>query len=609
MGSFQMPANFPSSALPESSCAYLLQELKMIWDEVGQDQLERERVLLELEQECLEVYRRKVDSANISRVRLHQALADSEAELTNLLLSLGERSLPGRPEKLTGTLKEQLDSITPALREMQLRKEVRMNQFQEVQTQIQRISSEIAGHSEYDSVVVNEGDLSLKKLEEHQHELQRLRKEKSDRLRKVEEYINEVHNLAETMGMDSSKIITDVHPSLLHGSSGQQSKNISDTILDRLKSTVQQLKDEKQKRMEKLHRLGKALTNLWNLLDTPMEDQQPFSHIKFFSSSASVNYTLGPGSLTLDIIHQAESEVERLDQLKASKMKELFFKKQIELQGICKKSHMEVPSQSEMENIMKLIISGEMDHSDLLTCMEEHICKAKEEACSRKDIMEKVEKWMASCEEERWLEEYSMDENRYSVSRGAHKNLKRAERARIIVNKIPALVESLMTKTKIWEEERKKVFLYDEVADKRFGADIFSFFSHAPLLAMLQQYTFLRQEKEEEKYRQRERKKVQAQVAAKQDSFSSRPNSSASHLPNRSLNSSFSSYSPSHRRLSTMNQHLRSKLNSATRGPNYNKMGRKKQVESMLVKHNHARTFRTETASEISATFSGPSSP
>ncbi|KAG1330922.1 putative 65-kDa microtubule-associated protein 8 [Cocos nucifera] len=409
----------------------------MIWDEVGQDQLERERVLLELEQECLEVYRRKVDSANISRVRLHQALADSEAELTNLLLSLGERSLPGRPEKLTGTLKEQLDSITPALREMQLRKEVRVNQFQEVQTQIRRISSEIAGHSEYDSVVVNEGDLSLKKLEEYQHELQRLRKEKSDRLRKVEEYINEVHNLAETMGMDSSKVITDVHPSLLHGSSGQQSKNISDTILDRLKSTVQQLKDEKQKRMEKLHRLGKALTNLWNLLDTPTEDQQPFSHIKIFSSSASVNYTSVPGTLTLDIIHQAESEVERLDQLKASKMKELFFKKQIELQDICKKSHMEVPSQSEMENIMKLIISGgplasiflndpailsgtfsnpkilyaltegEMDHSDLLVCMEEHICKAKEEACSRKDIMEKVEKWMASCEEERWLEEYS----------------------------------------------------------------------------------------------------------------------------------------------------------------------------------------------------------
>lgn len=48
-----------------------------------------------------------------------------------------------------------------------------------------------------------------------------------------------------------------------------------------------------------------------------------------------------------------------------------------------------------------------MDHADLLVIMEEHISQAKEEARSRKDIMEKVEKWMASCEEEQWLEEYS----------------------------------------------------------------------------------------------------------------------------------------------------------------------------------------------------------
>lgn len=68
----------------------------MIWDEVGQDQNERERIMEELEQECQEVYRRKVNSANMSRIQLHQALAESEAEFTNLLLSLGERSFPGR---------------------------------------------------------------------------------------------------------------------------------------------------------------------------------------------------------------------------------------------------------------------------------------------------------------------------------------------------------------------------------------------------------------------------------------------------------------------------------------------------------------------------------
>lgn len=77
-------------------CSYIKNLKQMIWDEVGEDQFEREKVLLDLEQDCLEVYRRKVDSANISRAHLHQELAEAEAEFTHLLLSLGERSLPGR---------------------------------------------------------------------------------------------------------------------------------------------------------------------------------------------------------------------------------------------------------------------------------------------------------------------------------------------------------------------------------------------------------------------------------------------------------------------------------------------------------------------------------
>lgn len=55
---------------------------------------------------------------------------------------------------------------------------------------------------------------------------------------------------------------------------------------------------------------------------------------------------------------KAEAEVKRLDQLKASKMKELFLKKQMELEEICNQSHMEIPSRSEMENIINLINSG-----------------------------------------------------------------------------------------------------------------------------------------------------------------------------------------------------------------------------------------------------------
>ncbi|XP_068655736.1 65-kDa microtubule-associated protein 8 isoform X2 [Aristolochia californica] len=580
MGSFEMPPKMPSLTLLETSCGYLLQELKLIWDEIGQDQFEREKYLLELEQECLDVYRRKVDSANISRARLHQTLADSEAEYTHLLVSLGERSFPCRPEKMAGTLKEQLDSITPALREMQLRKEERVNQFLEVQTQIQKISAEIEGNSDalLMDVTVNENDLSLKKLDEYRSELQRLHREKNKRLQKVEDYLRTIHSLSATMGMDPSKIIVDVHPSL-DVSCKQKSKNISDVILSRLDDTVESLKEEKQKRLEKLHKLGKALTNLWCLMDTSSEERRSFSHITDFTS-ISASEISKPGSLAPDIIHEAEAEVQRLDQLKASKMKELFLKKKAQLEEICKKSHMEIPTQSEMDNIINLINSGEIDHEDLLASMDEQISKAREEASSRKDIMEKVEKWMVSCDEERWLEEYMRDENRYSVSRGAHKNLKRAERARVTVSRIPALVDSLTAKTKSWEEERKKVFLYDEV----------------PLLAMLEEYNLLRQEKEEERKKQREKKKMQGQMVIEQENLFG---TSYHRLSNISLNMSISSVAPLARRLS---------VGTRQYGPNRINTFQGSSQEGKRAQGQRGR-LREDKASHISATCSNPSSP
>lgn len=48
-------------------------------------------MLFELEQECLEAYRRKVDHANRSRAQLRQAVADAEAELADMCAALGDR--------------------------------------------------------------------------------------------------------------------------------------------------------------------------------------------------------------------------------------------------------------------------------------------------------------------------------------------------------------------------------------------------------------------------------------------------------------------------------------------------------------------------------------
>ncbi|KAM7265566.1 hypothetical protein ACFE04_003249 [Oxalis oulophora] len=100
------------------------------------------------------------------------------------------------------------------------------------------------------------------------------------------------------------------------------------------------------------------------------------------------------------------------------------------------------------------------------------------------------------------------DDNRYSGDRGAHKNLKRAEKARVLAGNIPSIVENLTSKVKAWEMERGVPFLYDK----------------ASLLNVLAEYAQLRLEREEEKRRSREQKKLQDQLATEQEAiFGSRP--------------------------------------------------------------------------------------
>lgn len=68
---------------------YVLQE---IWNEVGESDDERDKMLLQLEQECLDVYKRKVELAAKSRAQLLQALSDAKLELSSLTSALGDKS-------------------------------------------------------------------------------------------------------------------------------------------------------------------------------------------------------------------------------------------------------------------------------------------------------------------------------------------------------------------------------------------------------------------------------------------------------------------------------------------------------------------------------------
>lgn len=63
-------------------------------------------------------------------------------------------------------------------------------------------------------------------------------------------------------------------------------------------------------------------------------------------------------------------------------------------------------SQTHCRVLILIYIKGEIDHVELLNAMDEKIARAKEEAASRKVIIEKVDRWMLARDEERWLEEY-----------------------------------------------------------------------------------------------------------------------------------------------------------------------------------------------------------
>jgi Ase1/PRC1/MAP65 family protein len=107
-------------------------------------------------------------------------------------------------------------------------------------------------------------------------------------------------------------------------------------------------------------------------------------------------------------------EVERLDQLKSSKMKEIALKKQKELEEIYASAHVVIDTKTAREKLLALIESGSIEPSELIADMDNQILKAKEEALSRKDILDKVERWMSACDEESWLEDYNQVDAGYT---------------------------------------------------------------------------------------------------------------------------------------------------------------------------------------------------
>ncbi|AQK68072.1 65-kDa microtubule-associated protein 3 [Zea mays] len=499
------PILFPFQMEPRRE--ELLHELGDMWDEIGEAEEDRRGALSALEEECLSLYRAKVEQVRQHRAQLKREISDSVAEVAAICATIGEppstvhtacSSLQG-----TGSLKEELGMIAPELAEMRRRRDERRREFADVTQRVARIQEELdlqlgggQGQSEAHAaaviVDVDGSDLTTTKLDELRAYLQHLQLEKESRTKKVAELVAQLHSSSLVLGMDPTEANSVVHV----GADGAQVQpgDISDGAIAGLAAGIERLREIKRSRMEKLQDLLGSMLELWNLMDTPAEEQRQFQGVAC-NIAASEDEITEPGALSMAFISNVEAEVVRLENLKECRMKDLVVKKHEELKEIRRRARL--PEDDDATVVMVFdAMDSDADRAAILEWLEVQISEAKDLEFNRKDVLEKMDRWQAALEEESWLEEYSRNENRYNVGKGTHLVLKRAEKARALVSKMPVMAEALMAKVVAWEKERGAKFEYDGEV----------------LLDVLDDYGNARKEKEQERKRQRDQRRLLQQV-------------------------------------------------------------------------------------------------
>ncbi|CAE5991088.1 unnamed protein product [Arabidopsis arenosa] len=313
----EMPPTPASSTTTRSSLPHttarssLLQELQELWLEIGESDDMREKMTQELEQKCLDIYKEKVDETRKYRDELQRSLSEAEAEIASLISTLGEQK--------GASLKDRISTVKPLLEDLRMKKDLKGKELSEILTQIAEISSNIAGND----YPCSSGDLTQTTLDGLKAYLQYLHNEKAVRLQKVNSYISVVHELSEIMSFDLSEALLKVHESLTGCS-----LSISDDTLAGLTELVESRKKEKHQRLLQLQGLLRTMHELWELMETPVDERGRFGHFSSLLSQAADD-ALEKGCLGLDILREAEAEVERLNALNESqdKMKVLPIKK------------------------------------------------------------------------------------------------------------------------------------------------------------------------------------------------------------------------------------------------------------------------------------------
>jgi protein regulator of cytokinesis 1 len=412
----------------------VLRELGEAWDEVGEAEEDRRAALRALEEDCLAVYAAKVAQVRHHAARLRAEVDAARAELAALRAAIGHDD-PRNAAQSSGSgrsLREELRVIASELDDTRRRRDERRRELAEVTGLIDRLHQEMRPTERSPHVEGDDGDLTMKRLQELRAHLRHLQSEKvrsdqstallmcnkainlflffpwqENRIKKMAELRSSVRASSSVLGMDPAET-----PSSSLREAGADGE-ISDGALERLELEAERLRETKRGRMQRLQDLVVAMLELWSLMDTPAEEQSRFQGVAC-NVAASEDEITEPGALSAAAIGEVEVEVARLEGLKGRRMKDLLARKRGELREIRRRARIVAAAaageeEDEGEEMLVLDDDGEgaAERTLVLARLDAQISEARDEEFSRKEVLERMERWQAALEEESWLEEYN----------------------------------------------------------------------------------------------------------------------------------------------------------------------------------------------------------
>ncbi|XP_047264499.1 65-kDa microtubule-associated protein 9-like [Capsicum annuum] len=95
----------------------------------------------------------------------------------------------------------------------------------------------------------------------------------SDRLKLLVEHLTAINSLCVVLGVDYKQTIAEIDPNM---DDSRVLKNISKDMIFKLSAMIKRLEELKKQRLLRLQDIATTLIELWNLMDTPADEQQKF---------------------------------------------------------------------------------------------------------------------------------------------------------------------------------------------------------------------------------------------------------------------------------------------------------------------------------------------